>query len=41
MAGDPYEFMRWAGWKSEEVAETFTGGPRTRYKSWLTTTSLS
>lgn len=27
MAGDRYEFMRWAGWKSEEVAETFTGDP--------------
>jgi hypothetical protein len=27
MAGDPYEFIRWAGWKSEEVAETFTGDP--------------
>jgi hypothetical protein len=27
MAGDPYEFMRWAGWKSAEVAETFTGDP--------------
>jgi hypothetical protein len=27
MAGDPYEFMRWAGRKSEEVAETFTGDP--------------